>query len=215
MADEKKDDFKLENHNPPAGYSVPLYDVAGFIEPSSLPGKPEESNPEYSMVSTAMMSRENIYSEAVTATKRGSPNKDKTRADKKFVCLVVTVVSILLLMMVFGCLIVTVFREIAKLESQIASSQQTSIELSRNDSGIMIRLQQIVSHANYRLDEIESSEILQLNTSITEQLIHLSDVSRQINASVGERFREFEDIKNIQDSKIRQLNMSVKCLVYC
>ena len=129
------------------------------------------------------------------ATRRIDEKYDKEDVScKRFICILVTITLVTLISLV--CLAV-LFAEIAKLESQSVSPQQTSSSQQiQNESVFMLQLQQINKSLTSIQDQIttlsreemennaaQRNNIQQLNTSIDMQLSTLHNQIQQLNDS--------------------------------
>jgi phage gp36-like protein len=156
-----------------ASSDVPLYDAVGG-------GK---CDPSYSMVTMATMNRENIYSEAATASNAGN-NDDKvpTRLTNKVVILLVVILASAVL--ISSCCFIAMFIE---LRSEMSSFRQTRVlqnskvqqldtVINGNLSGIMDELGEL------------NSNLRQLNTSLshlnTERLPSIEDELVEVNSNI-------------------------------
>ena len=114
----EKDDFtafKLDS-NFLGDSNNPVYELVG------------KTDPNYSMVNTGTMNRENIYSDAAAASRntgsKNSKGEDNTTKNKRPICLIAILVIIVMLMLITGCFI-ALFLKLAYLESELSSFKQT------------------------------------------------------------------------------------------
>ena len=179
----------------------------------------EKTDPNYSMVNTGTINRENIYTDAAAATRntgsKNSKGEDNTTKNKP-ICLIAILVIIMMLMLIIGCLI-ALFLELANLKSELSSFKQTlpseraqqfNTSIDRSFSTIEDRFEDIV--------KLQNNSMRQLNTSVQERL---QDVVNQFSEQIYENFddqlteldlhiTELEDTENLQNNKIQQINVS-------
>ena len=136
-----------------------------------------ESDPNYSTISLATMTKENIYTEAtVTSSKLKSEDvKFSLRRKNQLIYFVAVSVGVLLLLLIIGCFI-ALFLEVANLKSEMpndavmlhlqqinekfASIDERFNSQMQNQTSILLRIENNAT--------ILSSKIQQLNTSLVE-----------------------------------------------
>ena len=155
-----------------------------------------ELDPKYITVSMATMNRENIYTEAATATRKTGKGEDTTTKNKKLICLA-AILSIIIMLMLITCCFIASFLELVNLKSELSSFKQTLPSE---------RAQHIDASIDRSFSTIENKFEEKLQNSM-QQLERLQDtvnkIDEQIYGNFEDRLTELEDIEILQNSSIQ------------
>ena len=166
-----------------------------------------ELDPNYATVTMATMNRENIYTEAATATKNTGKGEDTTTKNKKLMCLA-AIMSIIIMLMLITCCFIASFLELVNLKSELSSFKQTLP--SERAQHIDASIDRSFSTIEDKFEEKLQNTMQQLNISVQERLQDtVNKIDEQIYGNFEDRLTELEDIENLQNNKIQQINASL------
>ena len=166
-----------------------------------------ELDPNYVTVTMATMNRENIYTEAATATRNTGKGEDTTTKNKKLICLA-AILSIIIMLMLITCCFIASFLELVNLKSELSSFKQTLP--SERAQHIDESIDRSFSTIENKFEEKLQNSMQQLNISVQERLQDtVNKIDEQIYGNFEDRLTELEDIENLQNSRIQQIIASL------
>ena len=166
-----------------------------------------ELDPNYATVTMATMNRENIYTEAATATKNTGKGEDTITKNKKLICLA-AIMSIIIMLMLITCCFIASFLELVNLKSELSSFKQTLP--SERAQHIDASIDRSFSTIEDKFEEKLQNSMQQLNISVQERLQDtVNKIDEQIYGNFEDRLTELEDIENLQNSRIQQIIASL------
>ena len=210
----EKDDFtafKLDS-NFMGDSNTPVYELVG---------KPD---PNYTMVNTGTMNRENIYTDAAAVTRNTSSKNSKgaTTKYKKWKCLTAISFITIMLMLVAGCFVL-LFLELANLKSELSSFKQTlpserAQQLNTSIKGSFATTEDRFEDRFEDIAKLQNNSMQQLNISVQERL---QDAVNQLSEQIYENFSTIDDqlteldlhihaSVQVQEETVNQLNISTR-----